>query len=134
MNRVAAGKRSDGKEAACGKCKTVLAGKAVPLTLTDGNFLELVERSPLPVMVDMWAPWCGPCRMVGPVVDEIAAEMGGLLRVGKMNVDENAATSSLFSIRSIPALLFFQGGKEVDRIVGAQGKREIMRRIERILG
>ena len=134
MNRVAAEKMGHGRAAVCGKCKTPLAGgDEGVLTVTDGTFAELVERSTLPVLVDMWAPWCGPCLMVGPVVEALAKELAGRLRVGKMNVDENPATSARFSIRSIPALLIFQGGREVDRIVGAQPKAEILRRLERHL-
>jgi thioredoxin 2 len=133
MNRVAAEKMSAGRAAVCGKCKTPLAAASGPMTITDGTFAEAVERSPLPVLVDMWAPWCGPCRMVGPVVDEIAKELAGRMRVGKMNVDENPVTSERFSIRSIPALLIFRDGREVDRIVGAQPRPEILRRLERFL-
>jgi thioredoxin 2 len=134
MNRVAVEKMREGRAPVCGRCKTPLAGGAPgPLTVTDGSFADMVERSPLPVLLDMWAPWCGPCRMVGPVVDEIAGELAGRLRVGKMNVDENPATSERFAIRSIPALLLFQGGREIDRIVGAVPKAEILRRVERLL-
>ena len=122
-----------GKEPVCGKCKAHLIGGGSPLIITDNSFAETVERSPLPVMVDMWAPWCGPCRMVGPVVDQIARELSGRMRVGKMNVDENPATSERFSIRSIPALLIFKDGREVDRIVGAQPKAEILRKLERYM-
>lgn len=134
MNRVAVEKLSSAREAVCGKCKAPLSqGHAHPLTITDGTFAEAVERSPLPVLLDMWAPWCGPCRMVGPVVDQLAQELQGRVRVGKMNVDDNPVTSERFAIRSIPALLIFRGGREVDRIVGAQPKGEILRRVERLL-
>jgi thioredoxin 2 len=135
MNRVATEKLAHGHAAVCGRCKSPLTkGIATPLTITDGTFAEAVEKASLLVLLDMWAPWCGPCRMVGPIVDELARELAGRVRVGKMNVDENPATSERFAIRSIPALLFFRGGQEVDRIVGAQPKAEILRRIERLLG
>jgi thioredoxin 2 len=134
MNRVAAEKRRLGKAAVCGKCKSVLQSAGDdPLIVTDGSFAEVVERSPLPVLLDMWAPWCGPCRMVGPVVDELARELSGRVRVGKMNVDENPQISARFGIQSIPALLIFHGGLEVGRMVGAQPKAEILRHLERLL-
>src|ERR1700676_3896227 len=84
MNRVAAEKLHAGRAAVCGKCKTPLnGGGSGPITVTDGTFAEVVERSGLPVLLDMWAPWCGPCQMVGPSVDQIATELAGRLRVGK---------------------------------------------------
>jgi len=85
------------------------------------------------MLVDMWAPWCGPCRQVAPVVEQLAAELAGRMRVAKLNVDENPVTSARFQIQSIPALLVFKGGREVDRIVGAQPKSEILRRVERMI-
>ena len=127
-NRVPREKIEQGLEPVCGRCKTPLPlGK--PITVTDANFATEVERSNLPVLVDMWAEWCGPCRMVAPVVDELATEMAGRLRVAKLNVDENPVTAARFAIRNIPALLVIQGGREVDRIIGVQPKAEIARRL-----
>ena len=100
------------------------------MVVTDATFRDLVERSELPVLVDMWAPWCGPCRMIAPILDGLAAEMAGRVTIAKLNVDENPATSGRFEIRSIPALLIFDGGREVDRIIGAQPKAEIVRRLQ----
>jgi thioredoxin len=110
-----------------------LAIETRPLTVTDATFAAEVERSPLPVLVDAWAPWCGPCRMIAPVIDELATELAGRVRVAKLNVDENPAIAARFGLRSIPTLLVLQGGREVDRIVGVQPKSEIARRLERVL-
>ncbi|MBK7887669.1 MAG: thioredoxin [Bacteroidetes bacterium] len=92
------------------------------LELTDQNFDELVLKSDKPVLVDFWAEWCGPCRMVGPFVEEIAKEYEGKAVVGKLNVDHNPNISMQFGIRNIPALLFFKGGQVVDKQVGAAPK------------
>jgi thioredoxin 2 len=132
-NRVPLEKIERGLQPVCGRCKTPLSVGNTPFTVTDATFASAVERSPLPVLLDMWAPWCGPCRMVAPIVDQLAAEMAGRVRVAKLNVDENPVTAERFQIRSIPALLVLKGGQEVDRIVGVQPKLEIARRIERLL-
>jgi thioredoxin len=104
------------------------------MTVTDATFSSDVERSPLPVLLDMWAPWCGPCRMIAPIVEELATEMSGRVRVGKLNVDENPATAARFGVQSIPTLLVLKQGREIDRIVGVQPKSEIARRLERAVG
>jgi thioredoxin len=103
------------------------------MVVTDATFAADVERSPLPVLVDLWAPWCGPCRTVAPVLEELAGEMAGRLRVAKLNVDENPATAARFGVSSIPTLLLLKVGREIDRIVGAQPKPEIARRVERAI-
>lgn len=133
LNRVPMEKVQAGREPVCGRCKKPLSAHPHPLVVTDADFAEVVERSPVPVLLDMWAPWCGPCRMVGPIVEDLARELAGRMRVAKMNVDDNPVTSSRFRIQSIPALLVFQDGREIDRIVGAQPKSEILRRVQRIL-
>jgi thioredoxin 2 len=121
-----------GLQPVCGRCKTALPFENRPVKVTDANFAAEVEGSPLPVLLDMWAPWCGPCVMVAPVIEELAAEMAGRVRVAKLNVDENPATAARFGVQSIPTLLLLKGGRELDRIVGVQSKAAIVQRIERV--
>jgi thioredoxin 2 len=133
-NRVPREKIEQGLEPICGRCKAALplgekvAGK--PITVTDATFAGEIERSPLPVLLDMWAPWCGPCHMVAPVIEQLATESAGRVRVAKLNIDENPITTRRFNVRSIPTLLVLKDGREIDRIVGVQPKSEIIRRLE----
>jgi thioredoxin 2 len=131
-NRVPRDKLAAGLKAKCGRCKQPLpSAAAAPRVVTDATFAANVERSPLPVLVDAWAAWCGPCRMLAPVVDELAAELAGQVLVAKLDVDANPATASRFDIRSIPTLLVFAHGREIDRIVGVQPKHAIRARLDR---
>ena len=109
-----------------------MAGLGV-LEVTDANFDQEVLQSELPVLVDFWAVWCGPCKMIAPIVDEVATTFAGKLKVTKVNVDQNSATPSRFGIRGIPALLFFKGGKVVDQIVGYVPKEVIEDKVNRVL-
>lgn len=103
------------------------------LSLTDSNFAEIVEQAKTPVLVDFWATWCGPCRMISPVVDRLAEKYEGKLTVAKCNVDESSDVPMKFGIRNIPTLLFFKGGELVDRLVGAVPQAEIEKKIEAII-
>ena len=97
---------------------------------TDGNFEEEVLQSDQPVLVDFWAEWCGPCRMIGPVVEEMAGEYEGKAKIGKVNVDLNPEVSVKYGIRSIPALLIFKYGQVVDQIVGAVPKTHLSKQLD----
>lgn len=103
------------------------------LQLTDANFEEVVLKSDKPVLVDLWAEWCGPCRMVGPIIEEIAKEYEGKAVVGKLDVDSNPTVTSKFGIRNIPTILFFKGGEIVDKQVGAVPKSVIAAKLEKLL-
>ena len=130
-NRVPLERLKQELQPICGRCKNPLPIDGRPVTVTDVNFAAEVERSPVPVLLDLWAPWCAPCRVVAPVLEELAQEMAGRVRVAKLNVDENPATARRFQVRSIRTLLVLKGGKEIDRIIGVQPKGEIAKRAQR---
>jgi thioredoxin 2 len=122
-------------EAKCGRCgeklKAAAAGEhSKPVTITDQTFeREVMQVRGQPVMVDCWAPWCGPCRIVAPIMDQLAAESQGRYRIAKLNVDDNQQTASRFQISSIPTILIFKEGKLVDRLIGAHPKQTIAERL-----
>lgn len=103
------------------------------LQLTDATFKKEVLESSKPVLVDLWAPWCGPCRMLGPVVEELAAEYAGKAVVGKLNTDENSDTMTAYRVSAIPTLLFFKGGKLVEQMVGVQSKAAIKAKLDALI-
>jgi thioredoxin len=119
----------------CAKCHARLPAPGAhdkPIEVTDGTFDERVLEESLPVLVDCWAPWCGPCRMVAPTIDQLAAESGGRYVVAKLNTDENPRVAGQYRIDAIPTLLIFHRGQVVDRIVGLQPKNAIADRLDRI--
>jgi len=107
--------------------------KASTVDVSDGTFADAVLMSPLPVLVDFWASWCGPCRMVAPVLEEIAKEKAGALTVAKVDVDANPGTARDFQVVSIPTLILFKNGKPVKRIVGAKSKPALLRELADVL-
>lgn len=120
----------------CGRCRSPLAVGNMPnhpVEITDRTFQEEVLSFPGPVLVDCWAPWCGPCRMVAPVLDQLASEYAGRVKIAKLNTDDNPATASQYGIQSIPTLLLFKNGRQVNRLVGALPKGEIEKHLRNLL-
>ena len=120
----------------CGKCGTRLpvSGQAAPnkpITVTDESFgRDVLEAGSTPVLLDCWAPWCGPCRMIAPALEQLAAESDGNYRIAKLNVDENTAIASRYRVDSIPTMLLFKNGQLVDRIVGLQPKAALAAKLK----
>ena len=103
------------------------------ITLTDANFKSEVLESDVPVLVDFWATWCGPCRMLTPVIEELANDYAGKVKVGKLNTDENAATAGEWGIMSIPTVILFKNGKPVDQLIGVAAKDVIAKKLDKLL-
>ncbi len=104
------------------------------LEFSEQTFEQEVDKSATPVLVDLWATWCGPCRLIGPMVEDLANTYQGKLKVGKVNVDDHPQVAARFRVMNIPTLLLFKGGQEVDRIVGVVPKEELTRRIDKVVG
>ena len=103
------------------------------IEFTESNFSAEVLKADLPVLVDFWAPWCGPCKMVAPIVEEISTEYAGKIKVGKLNTDDNQTVASQYGIMSIPTLMIFKNGEVVERIIGAQPKEALTGKIDSVL-
>ena len=103
------------------------------MEFTDANFEAEVTKSDIPVLVDFWAQWCGPCKMISPMIDRLAAAYAGKLKVGKMDVDANSVSPSTFGVRSLPTLLFFKGGKMVDQIIGVVSEVQLKKTIDKVI-
>ena len=129
VNRVSKSKLQAGLSPRCGKCKELLSMSKEPIIVTDKTFEQKVEKSLLPVLLDCWAPWCGPCHMLAPTVAQLAEELDGRVKIAKLNVDENPQTAMKFGIMSIPTMLIFKDGEIVDRLVGVQPKAAIEQRL-----
>ncbi|MBW1679841.1 MAG: thioredoxin [Deltaproteobacteria bacterium] len=119
----------------CGKCRAPLSPgiHRAPVHVTDGDFEAQVLSEPGPVLLDCWAPWCGPCRSVAPILDELASAYAGRVKIAKLNVDENPVTASRFGIQSIPTMLFFKGGRLMQKLVGAVPRQEIEANLRAIM-
>ncbi|MFP4031307.1 MAG: thioredoxin [Desulfococcaceae bacterium] len=120
-----------GQTAKCGKCKAAISTDSLnidrPVTVTDATFQQEVIQSPLPVLLDCWAPWCGPCQMMEPYINELAREWKGKARVAKLNVDENQVASTRFQISTVPTLMVFNGGKVMKTLPGAVPRHVLAR-------
>ncbi|HKK99473.1 MAG TPA: thioredoxin TrxC [Desulfotignum sp.] len=132
-NRVPAARMKDHPK--CGRCGSLLSMENLgkPVVVTDATFHQEVMASALPVLVDCWAPWCGPCRAVGPIMDALAEKYQGRLKVAKLNLDENPATGSRFAISSVPTMLLVKNGKVQDTLVGALPKEQLEAAIGQML-
>ena len=114
-----------GQDAKCGSCKAPLPAPTEPIEATDADFLAILESSPLPVVVDFWAPWCGPCRMVGPILEDLAKAHSGQLLFVKINSDDNPVMSQRHGISSIPHLMGFSGGKKIAEQLGLPPRKAL---------
>ena len=133
-NRVPGDKT--GLKPVCGKCKTPLPANNVydhPVDVTDLTFQDEVLNYGGPVLLDCWAPWCGPCKTIGPVLDSLARDYAGQIKIAKLNVDENQSTASRYSIMSIPTMILFQNGKALESVVGVQPRDLIESLIKKVI-
>jgi thioredoxin 2 len=130
MNRMLRSRLGD--DPVCGRCKEKVFPRR-PVTVTDATWKKEVEESPIPVLVDFWAPWCGPCRAVAPMLEALAGERAGKLKIAKLNVDENPRSAARFSVQAIPTMIIFRGPLEVDQIRGAVPKPTLEAHLARVM-
>jgi thioredoxin 2 len=130
MNRILRARLGD--DPVCGRCKEKVFPRR-PVKVTDASWKREVEDSPIPVLVDFWAPWCGPCRAVAPMLEALAGERAGKLKIAKLNVDENPHSAARFAVQAIPTMIIFRGPLEVDQIRGAVPKATLEGRLARLL-
>ena len=133
-NRIPSERKTD--KPVCGKCKAHLSidfAPGIPVNVTDYTFEDEVMSCPGPVLVDCWAPWCGPCRSLAPVLEQLASEYKGRLKIVKLDTDENPKVAMKYNIQSIPTMLIFNKGQKVDTMVGALPRQEIVRRLAAVV-
>jgi len=126
VNRILTTRAGDDPQ--CGRCHKKIFPRRTVL-VTDASWRQAVEGSAIPVLVDFWAPWCGPCRAVGPMLEQVAREQGGKLKIVKLNVDENPGSAARFQVQAIPTMILFRGGREVDQLRGALPKEALEARL-----
>ena len=126
-NRVDAERARHGLHPVCGRCRAVLHTSSEVVEVSDARFEEQVLSSPLPVLLDVWAPWCVPCRGMEPVIEDLASSLSGRVRVAKLNVDRSPEAVVRLRIQGVPTVILFKGGHEVNRMVGARSKNDLMR-------
>ncbi len=132
-NRVDFERAGQGLQPVCGRCKAVLSGPSEVLEVEEARFDEQVLASPLPVLLDVWASWCAPCRGLAPIIEDLADSLRGRLRVAKLDVDQNPDAASRLAIQGVPTMILFKDGRELTRMIGARGKDEILAAVATVL-